>query len=106
MAISNFCSTFAAAKVKRLQKLTDMAQETLESLIQVIMTLPLHEQERVVIELQDNIHRNSAKQEPTEEQKARLRLAYREAQEGKTISQEEAHQMMDEFEHEAYAIAL
>ena len=83
-----------------------MAQETLKSLIAVIMTLPLQEQEQVVIELQDNINRSSDKFQPTEEQKARLRLAYRETKEGKILSQEAAHRRMDELENELYAIAV
>ena len=83
-----------------------MAQETLNSLIAVMMTLSLQEQEQVVIELQDNISRNRGKYEPTEEQKTRLRQAYREAQEGKVISQEAAHRMVDEFAEEQYAMAV
>ena len=69
-----------------------MAQETLNSLIAVMMTLSL--QEQVVMELQENISRQSGKEPLTEEQKARLRQAYREAQEGNVVSQEAAHQMM------------
>ena len=83
-----------------------MAQETLNSLIAVIMTLSLQEQEQVVIEIQDNITRNKGKYEPTEEQKARLRQAYREAQEGKVISQEAADRMMEEVVEEQYAMAI
>ena len=83
-----------------------MAQETLKSLIAVIMTLPIQEQEQVVYELQDNISRSSNKFEPTEEQKARLREAYRQVKAGEVYSQEEAHQMMDEFTQEQYAVAV
>ncbi len=83
-----------------------MAQETLNSLIAVILTLSLPEQEQVVIRLQDNIKHLSGKFQPTEEQQARLRQAYREAQEGKVISQEAAHQMMEEFEQTQYAVAV
>ena len=83
-----------------------MAQETLKSLIAVIMTLPLQEQEQVIYELQDNISRNTNRFEPTEEQKARLREAYRQAKAGEVYSQEEAHRMMDEFAQEQYAIAV
>ncbi|MBR0195444.1 MAG: hypothetical protein IJQ32_04320 [Paludibacteraceae bacterium] len=83
-----------------------MAQETLKSLIAVIMTLPLQEQEQVVIELQDNISRNAGRFNPTEEQKARLRQAYRDSPEGKVFSQEAAHQMMDEFAQEQFAVAV
>lgn len=83
-----------------------MAQETLNSLIAVMMTLSLQEQERVVLELQDNISRSREKYQPTEEQKARLRQAFQEAQEGKVISQETAHRMMDEFAEEQYAMAV
>ena len=83
-----------------------MAQETLKSLIAVIMTLPLHEQEQVVYELQDNISRHSQTSQPSEEQKARLRQAYLDSREGRVVSQEEAHQMMDEFAQEQYAVAV
>ena len=83
-----------------------MAQETLKCLIAVMMTLPLQEQEQVVYELQDNINRNSKKFQPTEEQKARLRQAYCDSQEGRVISQEAAHQMIDEFAQEQYAVAV
>lgn len=81
-----------------------MAQETLKSLIAVMMTLPLQEQEQVVYELQDNISRHSKKFQPTEEQKARLRQAHLDSQEGRVVSQEEAHQMMDEFAQEQYVL--
>ena len=74
-----------------------MAQETLNSLIAVMKTLSFQEQEQVIIELQDNIIRYAPKYEPTDEQKARLREAYRQAQAGEVYSQEEAHRMMDEF---------
>ncbi len=42
----------------------------------------------------------------TEEQKARLRQAYRDSQEGRVVSQETAHQMIDEFAQEQYAVAV
>ena len=42
----------------------------------------------------------------TEEQKARLRQAYRDSQEGRVVSQEAAHQMIDEFAQEQYAVAV
>jgi hypothetical protein len=83
-----------------------MAQETLKSLIAVMLTLPLQEQEQVVYELQNNINRNAPKLQPTEEQKVRLRQAYRDSQEGRVFSQEAAHQMMDEFAQEQYAVAV
>ena len=83
-----------------------MAQETLKSLIAVIMTLPLQDQEQVVLELQGNISMLKTKAAPTDEQKARLRMAYQEAQVGKVISQEDAHKMMDEFVPETFAVAV
>ena len=83
-----------------------MAQETLKSLIAVMKTLPLQEQEQVVYELQDNISRNFKKLQPTEEQKERLRQAYRDSQDSKVVSQEAAHQMIDEFAQEQYAVAV
>jgi hypothetical protein len=83
-----------------------MAQETLKSLIAVIMTLPLQEQEQVIYELQDNVSRNAQKFQPTEEQKARLRKSYLDAQAGRVYSQEDAHRMIDEFAQEQYAVAV
>ena len=83
-----------------------MAQETLNSLIAVIKTLSFQEQEQVIIELQDNILRHVGKYEPTEEQKARLRLAHQQAQTGEVYSREEAHQMMEEFGQTEYAVAV
>ena len=83
-----------------------MAQETLKSLIAVIMTLPLQEQEQVIYELQDNIMRNSGKLDPTKEQKARLHQSYLDAQAGRVYSQEDAHQIMDEFAKEQYAVVV
>lgn len=83
-----------------------MAQETLNSLIAVMMTLSLQEQEQVVMELQDNISRNKSKYLPSEEQKARLRQAYQEAQEGHVLSQEKAHNLIDEFAEEPHAMAV
>ena len=74
-----------------------MKQETLNSLIAVMMTLPLQEQEQVIIQLQDNISRHSDHLQPSDEQKARLCEAHRQAQAGEVYSQEDAHQMMDEF---------
>lgn len=83
-----------------------MAQETLKSLIAVIMTLSLQEQEQVIIQLQDNISRHADSLQLTEEQKARLRESHRQALAGEVYSQEEAHQMMDEFAQEQFAVAV
>jgi len=83
-----------------------MAQETLDSLIQVIFTLPTEEREYVISRLQDNINRNSQKFQPTEEQKERLRKSYLDAQAGRVYSQEDAHQILDEFAKDQYAVAV
>lgn len=83
-----------------------MAQETLKSLIAVIMTLPLQEQEQVVQELQGNISMLKTNAAPTNEQKARLRMAYQEAQDGNVISQVDAHKMIEEFVPEALTLTV
>lgn len=83
-----------------------MAQETLKSLIAVIMTLPLQEQEQVVQELQGNISMLKTNAAPTDEQKARLRMAYQEAQDGNVISQVDAHKMIEEFVPEALTLTV
>ena len=82
-----------------------MAQETLDSLIQVIFTLPAEEREYVISRLQGNINRSSQVQ-PTEEQKARLRQSYLDAQAGRVYSQEDAHQMIDEFVQKPHVVAV
>ena len=83
-----------------------MAQETLESLIKVMFTLSLSEQEHVVTELQNNIRRHTNLAQPTDEQQSRLRQAYRDSQEGRVFSQAEAHRMMDEFVQKQYAATV
>lgn len=83
-----------------------MAQETLKSLIAVIMTLPLQEQEQVVQELQGNISMLKTNAAPTDEQKERLRMAYQEAQDGNVISQVDAHKMIEEFTPEALTLTV
>ena len=83
-----------------------MAQETLKSLIAVIMTLPLQEQEQVVQELQGNISMLKTNAAPTDEQKARLRMAYQEVQDGNVISQVDAHKMIEEFVPEALTLTV
>ena len=83
-----------------------MAQETLKSLIAVIMTLPLQEQEQVVQELQGNISMLKTNAAPTDEQKARLRMAYQEAQDGNVISQVDAHKMIEEVVPEALTLTV
>ena len=83
-----------------------MAQETLKSLIAVIMTLPLNEQEQIIVELQENINLQKSASIPTDEQKARLRQAFSDAKEGRVVSQEDAHRMMNEFVPEPYSVAV
>lgn len=83
-----------------------MAQETLKSLIAFILTLPLNEQEQVIVELQDNINLQKSAGNPTDKQKARLRQAFSDAKEGRVVSQEEAHRMIDEFVPEPYSVAV
>ena len=83
-----------------------MAQETLKSLIAVIMNLPLQEQEQVVQELLGNISMLKTNDAPTDAQKARLRMAYQEAQDGNVISQVDAHKMIEEFVPEALTLTV
>ena len=87
-----------------------MAQEALNGLLQYLLATLSYDNRawlsQHLIEPQDNISRTSKKLEPTEEQKARLREAYRQAKTGEVYSQEEAHRMMDEFAQEQYAVAV
>ena len=75
-----------------------MAQETLNGLLQyIILTLPLEDKKWFAQQLEEDIRIQVEKPETPEELKAELRQAYQDAVEGRVYSQEQAHQMMDEF---------
>ena len=79
-----------------------MAQETLKSLIAVMMTLSVQEQEQVVIELQNNIDKlNQADLTPytMQEIDAQLDEAERDIEEGRYYTTEDVF-------HPQYAVAI
>jgi len=79
-----------------------MAQETLKSLIAVMMTLSVEEQEQVVIELQNNIDKlNQADLTPytMQEIDAQLDEAERDIEEGRYYTTEDVF-------HPQYAVAI
>ena len=82
--------------------MTIMAQETLKSLIAVMMTLSVEEQEQVVIELQNNIDKlNQADLTPytMQEIDAQLDEAERDIEEGRYYTTEDVF-------HPQYAVAI
>ena len=82
--------------------MTIMAQETLKSLIAVMMTLSVQEQEQVVIELQNNIDKlNQADLTPytMQEIDAQLDEAERDIEEGRYYTTEDVF-------HPQYAVAI
>ena len=78
-----------------------MAQETLKSLVAVILTLPIDEQEFVMAELQNSIPRHSTPVSPytMEEINARVDEAERDIEEGRLFTTEEVF-------HPEYAMAI
>ena len=85
---SNKSSNFAA---QNRRKDTIMAQETLNSLIAVMMTLSVQEQEQVISELQANVRNLSQAPVPytMEEIDARLDESERDIEEGRYYTTEE-----------------
>ncbi len=80
---------------------TIMAQETLDSLIQVMFTLSLPEQEKVIERMQANVRQLTSKSTPytMEEIDARLDESERDIEEGRYYSTEEVF-------HPQYAVAI
>ena len=93
--------TFAPQKFTT-QKPTIMAQETLKSLIAVIMTLSVQEQKQVITELQENIDKlNQVDITPytMQEIDAQLDEAERDIEEGRYFTTEEVF-------HSKFAVAI
>ena len=86
---------------RKTQNNTIMAQETLNSLIAVMMTLSVQEQEQVISELQANVR--GLREAPTpytmEEINARLDESERDIEEGRFYTTEEVF-------HSQYAVAV
>ena len=80
---------------------TIMAQETLDSLIQVMFTLSLPEQEKVIERMQANVRQLTSKSTPytMEEIDARLDESERDIEEGRYYTTEEVF-------HPHYAVAI
>ncbi len=88
LRMSFFCCNFAG----KIDKEVFMAQETLNSLIAVMMTLSVQEQEQVISELQANVR--GLRQAPTtpytmEEINARLDESERDIEEGRYYTTDE-----------------
>jgi hypothetical protein len=93
-----------------------MAQETLDSLIQVIFTLPMAEQEQVVMRLQENIDRvqNSELDGLSAEEKdaletylvQRAESAVERISQGHYCTHEEAKQKMNQYIQERTRVAV
>ena len=86
---------------RKTQNSTIMAQETLNSLIAVMMTLSVQEQEQVISELQANVKSLSETPAPytMEEIDARLDESERDIEEGRYYTTEEVF-------HPQYAMAV
>ena len=83
LQVSEKSSTFAASKVNDI---AIMAQETLDSLIQVMFTLSLPEQVKVITRMQENVKKLSHQSEDPftmEEINARMDASERDMAEGR-----------------------
>ena len=85
-----------------------MAQETLKSLIAVIMTLPLNEQKQVVFELQANIDRQASEVDPEIRRQliASVEEGEAEIERGEYYTHEEVLEMMKQRIESRYAVAV
>ena len=85
-----------------------MAQETLKSLIAVIMTLPLNEQKQVVFELQANIDRQALEVDPEIRRQiiASVEEGEAEIERGEYYTHEEVLEMMKQRIDSKYAVAV
>ena len=85
-----------------------MAQETLKSLIAVIMTLPLNEQKQVVFELQANIDRQALEVDPEIRRQiiASVEEGEAEIERGEYYTHEEVLEMMKQRIESKYAVAV
>ncbi len=85
-----------------------MAQETLKSLIAVILTLPLNEQKQVVFELQANIDRQASEVDPEIRRQliASVEEGEAEIDRGEYYTHEEVLEMMKQRIESKYAVAV
>jgi len=85
-----------------------MAQETLKSLIAVIMTLPLNEQKQVVFELQANIDRQALEVDPEIRRQiiASVEEGEAEIERGEYYTHEEVLEMMKQRIESKYAVVV
>ena len=84
-----------------------MAQETLKSLIAVMMTLSVHEQEQVITELQANIRQLNHVDESVREQLiADAEEGIAEIQRGEFYTNDEVLERMNQRLERRYAVAV
>ncbi len=84
-----------------------MAQETLKSLIAVIMTLSVQEQEQVIYELQNNVRQMNHVDESIRQQLiASAEDGIAEIQRGESYTNDEVLERMDQRLEKRYAVAV
>ncbi|MBQ9522463.1 MAG: hypothetical protein IJR74_01440 [Paludibacteraceae bacterium] len=84
-----------------------MAQETLKSLIAVIMTLPVQEQEQVIFELQNNVRQINHVDESVRQQLiASAEEGIAEIQRGEYYTNDEVLNRMNERLEHRYSVAV
>ena len=84
-----------------------MAQETLKSLIAVIMTLSVQEQEQVIYELQNNVRKMNHVDESIRQQLiASAEEGIAEIQQGEYFTNDEVLERMNQRLEQRYAVAV
>ena len=102
--MSEICCTFAVAKVKTVKT---MAQETLKSLIAVILTLSVQEQEQVIAELQANVRQMNHVDESIRQQLiATAEEGIAEIERGECYSNDEVLERMNQRLERKYVVAV
>ena len=92
---------------RKTQNNTIMAQETLNSLIQVMFTLSLPEQKRVIAEMQANVRRLSHVDESIRQQLiASAEEGIAEIERGEYFTNDEVLERMNERLERSYAVAV
>ena len=102
--MSEIYCTFAASKVMSNKT---MAQETLKSLIAVMMTLSVREQEQVIAELQANVRQINHVDESIRQQLiANAEEGIAEIQRGEYYTNDEVLERMNQRLEHKYAVAV
>ena len=106
--MSEKSSNFASQTQNENKNLTNMAQETLDSLIQVMFTLSLQEQVKVIERMQDHVYLQTCDVDPLirEQLKERVEEGIDQIKRGECSTHEEVMERVNQRLERSYAIAV